>query len=45
MKEDAAEIGRIHVALIPASTWTNALPPFLPDERARRWTEEGKGVE
>ena len=46
-KEDAAEIGRIHVAAarsVYSGIYTDEyLAALSADERARRWTEEGKG--
>src|SRR5271170_201837 len=47
VKNDAAEIGRIHVEAVRnaySGIYTNEyLAALSADERARRWTEEGKG--
>jgi GNAT superfamily N-acetyltransferase len=47
VKEDAAEIGRIHVEAARSAysgIYTDEyLAALSADERARRWTEEGKG--
>jgi hypothetical protein len=47
VKEDAAEIGRIHVDAARyaySGIYTDEyLAALSADERARRWTEEGKG--